>query len=329
MNIKVSDLRRFKKYADKITGANILPIAGYLKFGDKKIVKTAFSSFVQFDCEDAIEPILVEERLLNGLLDQTPSDFINISKKGNKVTLSDGRDKFVFQVPDIKEFPAIASPQDEKTPLSSEFMEAIGMAGNFSLPMGDIPEKYMYVHVGGKAVCAGDGIVGFHCPITEPLVMVIEKKISQMLGKYSVSSFSESENYYFFTTNDAVLGFGKQSIGWMDIRHVFKATGNRTFSASSGDIQSFNSLSMKASAACIVTMSKGLFEMSDPLYDIKHERPAENLELPEPFTYNPGKMNTLLSALGCEELDFYDINGGYFIKSADTKATAIIAKISK
>lgn len=329
MNIKVSDLKKFQKYAANIKTNKILPIYGYIKFGDGTITKSISSSFVQFDCKDATESVLVDEHLLNSLLNVTASEFINITSKGNKVTLSDTRDKIVFQTVPTKDFVQLPDMEGDKTQISSEFIDALGMAANFAVNMGDIPEKYMYVHIGEKTICAGEGIIGFHCPIEEDIKIVLEKKIAQLLCKYNVSAFSQTENYYFFFTPEAVLGFSIQSIGWMDIRRIFQDIPKLTFTVSSSDIQSFNAISMQASASCVVTMETGRFEMNDMLTDIKHDRPAENLKLPEPFTYAPAKMNTILSALGCEEVDFYEGKGMYYIKSSDTKATAIIAKINK
>jgi hypothetical protein len=329
MNIKVSDLKKFQKYAANIKTNKILPIYGYLKFGDGTIVKNISTSFVVFDCEDAKESVLVDEHLLNSLLNVTTSEFINISIKGNKVTISDTRDKIVFQAPAVKEYSALPKMGSDKMQVSDGFIEALGMSANFAVNMADIPEKYMYVHIGEKTICAGDGIIGFHCPVEESMKIVLEKKIAQLLCKYNISAFSQSDSYYFFYTPEAVLGFAIQSIGWMDIRRVFADIPKVTFTTMSSDIQSFNALSMQASASCIVTMETGKLEMNDMLSDIKHDRPAENLVLPEPFTYAPSKMNTVLSALGSEEIDFHEGKGMYYIKSSDTKATAIIAKINK
>ncbi len=69
--------------------------------------------------------------------------------------------------------------------------------------------------------------------------------------------------------------------------------------------------------------------MTDSRSEYAPTRPAEQLKLPEPFNYNADNMNQVIKALGVEELDFYHSERAYFIKSTDTKATAIIAKIAK
>jgi hypothetical protein len=88
-------------------------------------------------------------------------------------------------------------------------------------------------------------------------------------------------------------------------------------------------LSLQLSKTALVTISEGKFEMDDILLDKHHERLVDNVKVPAPFTYNPERMNTIINGLDVEALDFSDSKPAYYISSKDSKATAIIAKISK
>lgn len=329
MNIKTSDLRKFQKLASNIKSVGIMPIADYLKFGGGKIVKTAFSSFIEYDCKDADEDVLVDEQALNSLVSITPSEFINITSKGNKTTISDTRDKIPFQVAAVKDFPLIPTPESEKFDLSPEFLEAIGMAANFSDNMGTIPHYYMYLHIGEGAICAGDGIFGFYSPIKEDFKLVLEKRIAQLISKHNTQQFARSDRYFFFYSPGVTMGFSQQEMGWADLRKFLIGGDKLTFTVSASDIGSYCSLAMQLAEKCVVTISTGKFEMYDMLRDRGVDRAAENLVLPEPFTFNPSKMNTLIAALGVDELDFYDGKGLYYIKNQELKSIAIIAKSHK
>jgi len=329
MNIKVSDLRRFQKLASNIKSNSILPIYDYLKFGGGKIVKSVGHAFLEFSCKDADEYILVEEHDLNSLLNQTPSEFINISIKGGKTVLDDSRDKIPFQTKSAKEFPETPVPSSERHDLSPEFLEVLGMAANFSENYKATAHYYMYVHVGEKTVCSGDGIFGFYSPVAEDFKMVIEKRIAQFVSKCNTQAFAQSDNFYFFYTPEAVMGFSQQVIGWADLRKYLIGGDKLTFSASASDIGSYCALSMQIAEKSVVTMQTGKFEMYDMLRDKGVERPAENLKLPESFSFDPSRMSRLISALGVEELDFYDGKGLYYVKSSEINSSAIIAKIHK
>ena len=317
------------KLSGNIKNTGIMPIADYLKFGGGKIVKTAYTSFIEYECPDADEDVLVDEQALNSLVSITPSDFINITSKGNKTTISDTRDKIPFQVMAVKDFPPIPIPEGERYELSPEFLEAIGMAANFADNMGTIPHYYMYLHIGEGAVCAGDGIFGFYSPIEETFKLVLEKRIAQLISKHNTQYFAKSERYFFFYAPGVTMGFSQQEMGWADLRKFLIGGDKLTFTVSSSDVGSYCSLAMQLAEKCVVTISTGKFEMYDMLRDRGVERAAENLVIPEPFSFNPAKMNTLISALGVDELDFYDAKGLYYIKNKDLKSIAILAKSHK
>lgn len=335
MNIPVNFLKKFQKLSAHVKGSNIIPIHRYLLFGGGKIVKNVNTSFVEYSLPNHSEYmsekeyVLVDENDLYSLLAVTSSAFISITQTKKKVELTDGRDKIYLQSPSTNEFnnPPIADGEHIK--LSADFMEVVAKASGFAQFIKEMPSYYGYVHVGEKTVCAGDGIIAFHCPIEEDVKMVIDNKIAQIISKYDIHTFQSSDNYYYFHNTESVFGFCKSEIGWFDIRRLFQQKRDYSFTLDASDLTSFNSLSLQLSKTAMVTISNGKFEMDDTLLDKHHERDVDSVKIPAPFTYNPERMNTIITGLDVEALDFSDSKPAYYISSKDTKATAIIAKISK
>ncbi len=330
MNIPVSQLKRFQKISSHVKGSNIIPIHHYLRFGGGKIIKNVNTSFVEYSLTESDEHLLVDENDLYSLLNNTSASFISITLNKGKIELTDGRDTFKLQSPSVKEFNLPPVIQDGKqVELSSSFMEAISQASGFAQFIKDMPTYYGYVHVGEKTVCSGDGIIAFHCPIEEDFKVAIDNKIARVISSYSFHSFQNSDNYYHFYNDEVLFGFAKSEIGWFDIRRLFQQKRDYSFTLDAYDLTSFNSIALSLSKTGHVTISDGKFEMDDNMLDKHHERNVDNVKVPEPFTYNPERMNTIISGLDVESLDFSDSQPAYYISSKDSKATAVIAKISK
>lgn len=329
MNIKVSDLKKFQKLSSNIKPAGVLPILDHIRFGDGTITKTALSSFIVYNCKEATDVVLVDEKMLYNLLAITQSEFINIVVKKDKTIISDTRDNPHFQTQKPDQYPAIPKAPSDKIELSSDFLSTLGQASFFSDNMKEIPKMYDYVMVGENAICSGDGFIGFYCPIGENIKAIIEKKIALFISKLPIKSFASGESYYFFFMEDAVVGFSIQQIGFADWRKFMQGGEKITFSASSSDLMSFNSFAIQSVENPVVTMTNGKIEMNDILFDKGNDRKMENITLEGDFSYDPNRMNRLLTAIEGEELDFYEGKGLYYIKSSETKATTIIAKINK
>lgn len=328
MEIKVSDLKRFQKASGHIESSGILPIHNYLKFEPGKITKIVTGAFVEFPCQGIDEPVLVDEKMLNNLLNITNSPVISISKSKTKVTISDGRDKPFFPIQNIKEFSDTPVPNQAKLLISDEFLKGLGMAAKVAKNMEDIPHYLMYVLIGNKSICGGDGFMAVHYPIEETMQIMLEKKVAHFISREKVYAVAFSDNHYFFYAEDAVFGFTKQSIGYTDLAVVILGRNNKiTFSATASDISSFNSYAMQSSKDCYVTIDDKKMYWSDIDFGIGNDREMDNLTVEEPFTYVPAKMNAIISALCCKELDFYNGQGLFYIKSQETKASAVVAKI--
>lgn len=332
MNIKVSDLRKFQKLSSHIETSGVSPASDSIKFGDGVIIKNAHSAFVSFDCVDSTESVLVPEHILSSLLKETSSSFINITVKEKQVVVSDGRDKIPFGLINLKEFSNPPKPDSERKFITLEFLSAIGKCAETCAPYKDELNLYMFVHVGDNMAASGDGFMGVSFPIEEDIQMVLRAKTASFVSKMSVAETSESKGHYFFYGTDFVMGFSKHEIGYFAMgKKISDAPKERTFSMSANDLLSFNNLniSLFKGQSTFVTISNGKLDASDTMGSSQPSRDYEGVKIAEPFTFNAESMNRVIKAMGVEELDFYNSERAYFIKSTGTKATAIIAKISK
>lgn len=331
MNIRTADLRKFQKFSSHIKPNGIAPASDCIRFGDGVMTKNAYSAFVTYHCPDSTEDLLVEEHVINSLLGTTSADFFNITVKGDKVIVSDGRDKVQFGFINLDAYTNPPSVPSEKTEISKEFLGFLGRAAEVCAAPKDPSTVYMFVHVGDNMMAAGNGWMGVVFPIEEDLKMVIAKHTAMLVSKQDFITVGETTGHYFFFNESVTMGFSKQEIGYSEMGKLMRGEKEKiTFTISATDVLSFNSLALSLCKDwAIVSMREGQFEMTDSRFEYNPTRPAEQLKLAEPFHYNADNMNLIIKSLGVEELDFCESKNAYFIRSTETTATAIIAKNSK
>lgn len=335
MNIKIADLRKFKDLASHVRRQKGLEIDSYIRFGGGTISKNAYESSIQYDCAESNEDLLVNENDLYPLVGGTASEFISISKdKKGDILLTDGKIKLNTPAIQFRLFLTMPKISDGATSkLTPEFFSILKKAYPICAPDEEKAGQpwYSYVHIGNGTICSGDGTVGFCEPIEEEINMALKRDVASVISQQKFTRFSETENYHFFHADGFVMGFAKVAhIKYMDIRFAFKCEVPLSFTYDSDDLWSFNSLFIKVSKSPVCVFSKGKIEAYD-IYngDKTQSCEAEQITLEEEFPFNPGKTNLVLDALKVEAVDFYKGKDMLYLKSADTKATAIIAKIQK
>lgn len=331
MDIRTSDLNNFKKLSSNIKTSGILPIQEYLKFGKGVIQKQVTSSFIQFDCPGVTEDILVEEKVLYDLMNNSSSPIFSINTIKGKTVISDFKTTISIQVPPLSDFTDIETGEVKKVMISHEFLEAIGAAAILCQPMGTVPDKYMYVMIGNKGVTGISVPYGYYRPIEEDVTMSLEKSIAIFVSRTDVYACAVTDTHYiFYTEKGAIMGFTKQAVGYGDFAKMLRDDKTKlTFTSSNEDIRSYNSLAVSlCKLGPVVTMTtKGELIMYDNARDISQNQVIESIKPFEDFTYNPTHMNLVLSAMGTEDLDFYQTNNMLLIKDIATKSVAAIGKI--
>ena len=329
MNISTASLREFQKLSANVKGNNVLPITNYLKFEPGKITKTALTSFVTFDCPEVDEEILVSEKHLYDLLSVSSSTFINISKKGTTIHMTDGHKRMNFEAEEFKLFPQIQGPTKDRVELSDNFVQALYMASYFPIPFKEVMAVYNLVMVGNKTICAGDGVIVFRHTIDENVEpIVLEKSIAASISKLPLTGFAFGENYHFFYTSKAVFGFSVPEVGYVDMNKFFTLNGQKpNFSLSANDLMSFNTMAMRTAEDAFVHAENGRLSLKSTLTNVPLDEPMEALTVTEPFNYHPEKMNRLLTAIKSDVMYFYEGDRMYYVKNNDERICSLIMKI--
>lgn len=332
MNIKTSALQEFSRLSSPLKGHNnVLPILDYVKVGNGKLVKTVMSSFIEVDCPDANEEMLLDEKQLSIKVKGSKSEFLNFKKKDNKVTVTDSVIPSTFQIPDSKEFPTIPTPTSERYPVSKKFLSILKKANGFSLPPNYSNLSWMsFVMIGNGYICASDGVIIFTEPIDEQFKMVLDKDDAKALSALDITHFAESDNYMFFYGNGITLGFSKNGVfSYTDIISYgdFKK-GINEFVLSASDMQDFNWQIIQSAKTPYVTMTKGKIFRNDADLDIYSERILESLTPSSDFVYNAEYMNRLLSIIDSDEINFYRGKDCYWIVDPEQKFSTLIMRIN-
>lgn len=329
MNISTKSLRDLKDLTSGLKSSNILPIYDYLRFDKGTITKMTAGGFFVFKCPEVDQTMLVDEKLLYVKLANSSSEFINISQKGKKVTLTNGTIPTSFQVPDIEEWPAMPDYGQGDHVVSTGFHSALKKAINFPASSEEIPSIRSFVMVGKGNMGASDAFVLFCEPIDDSFELVIERKQAEALTVIPVLKVGYGENWQFFFTFKGVYGFTKSEIGFTDFtKYTLPDNAKLEFSALKSDFLSFNNECIGSSKDMPwVTIMKGKLSMNDIGCDIQIESPLDYLTPSSPFTYNPAIMNRLLKSFKTDELDFYSGKAWYWIKSQAEGHSTLIMKL--
>jgi len=331
MNIKVKDLKRFKDLASHIRRQKNLDIDSFIRFGDGFIAKNAYESVLKFDCPDSDEYFLIHEDDLYALVSQTPSEMISITATKKGVIISDGRDKFPASTTVFKQFLDMPKFPEKTTEIDGEFLACLSKTWPIcAADENQGKEFYHYVHIGNQCICAGDGVVGFMHPISQSIKIVLKKDFAAIVSMYEFESFSESDVFQFFYSSGFIMGFRKTVVPYVDLRFAFDCKTDRSFTYSASDLKSFNTLFLKRSKSPVCSFVKGGLEAYDiHISDKIQKRESDQIIVTEEFSFNPEKTNRVIDSLGVETLDFHPGSNMFYLKSTDTKAVALIARIQK
>lgn len=331
MVIKVSDLRKFKDLASHVRRQKNLDIDSYVRFGGGSISKNAYESCIKFDCADSNEEFLIHEDDLYPLISGTPSETISVVKTKKGVVVSDGRDKFPALTTEFEKFLDMPNISENTTSVDGDFLSVLGKCWPICAPdENQGMAYYAYVHIGNETMCAGDGAVGFAHPIKQSIKVCIKREVASVISKHEFESFSESNAFYFFHAPGFLMGFRKTDVVYVDIRFAFECKTPLTFTYSSADLKSFNTLFLKRSKTPVCTFVKGGIDAYDIYLENKvQKRESEQIKVTEEFSFNPEKTNRLLDSLQVEAIDFHIGGNICYLKSTDTPAIALIAKIMK
>jgi hypothetical protein len=314
-----------------------LPILGYLKIDNGTITKTGLECFLvqEIDCKGSV---LLLENIFFDFLGRTKEQYITITVKDKRVTLSDGSiPNISFPEEDIKNFPATSVPETKPIELSNEIFSAIGYAANYADHM-DLPDARAHVFLGKKAVFGGNGLICYMEKFKEDLPEVaLLKETALVVGKFNYASFSENEKYVFFENGNCKYGFIKSMYPFADMTSLITFDKkSKSFVLDKAELLTFSDMCVSSTKSLLkvpnmaVKQNKLNLEMVDIDFEVNVNKsiPIGDGEMDDDFAFNPVQMSTLLKNTPDDELTFYRKNGSLII-TGDSGFTSIIQQLQK
>lgn len=320
MKVKTADLKRFKSNASFIKTNNILPILGYLRFQGTRLTKTNLHNFYEQEMEFK-EEMLVDENILYNFLNNTKEEVIDISIKGDRIIISDGKSKVFAPVEALENFPNMPEPDTAPITIPNEVFYAIHYASNFCEYM-ELEDHRAHVFVGTNAVAATNNFIGYYEKFKDKLPeMVLLKDIAVILGKFESASFMENEKHIFFDLGASRYSFIKPYFKYSDISRIFGYDKKlESFKVDKTEIVSFTDLCVGSVRAkgLLATMSiknkKLNLSMVDAGVNVEVNRVVDiKGEMTSEFNFNPELMGTLLKNVPDTDLTFYRNEKSYAI----------------
>lgn len=330
MKISTSELKRFKNNSSFIRHNNILPILSYLKFDNGKVTKTSLSNFIVQDIEFK-GSFLVDENILFNFLNFTSEPTIDISVKGKRVVITDGKSTVECPSEDMVNFPSVAEPEGKWVELPTDIFQSISYAANF-IEVLEIQDMRSHVFVGDKIVGGSNGIIGYVKEFDEELPkIVLPKDTAVVIGKLNQGMFGENEKYIFIDTLTTRYGFIKPSYPYMNIGKLGKYNKeSKNFTIDKNELLSFSEMctsSTKAkgiNACFVIAGGKLKMSMVDTDFEVNVNKAIDvSGEMDEIFNFNPGMMSTLLKNIPDTDITLYENNESYSI-TGESQSVSII-----
>jgi len=331
IKVPVADIRAFKKHASSIKKHGILPILDFIKFDNGTITKTNISEFVVQE-SDFTGSFLVEERVLFNFIEYTSAFDVtfNVDKK---VIISDGAQRVVSNLDEIKLYPEIEQPPKETISLTDTILKLLGTAAKYTQDIDDDLRK-SHIFIGGNAVMASDGFIAFYRELDRELPKTaIPRSIAERVSSIDPADFSQSEKKLFFRAGKTLLGFQKTEATYIDMRGFFQYPKDDSFHAPKSELIEFNEmcLSMSKIKKCFpyldVVDGKLIMSAVNSDYGVDNEKEIEVVgKMEGKFQYDASTLNRLLKTAPDEELTFSRLKGMMYI-TGDSGFTSLIMEL--
>jgi hypothetical protein len=339
--IKKEDLASFKTYASNIKRNGDIPVLDHLKIevaGDfVSITKTNLRAFAiqttQNDSEDC--SFLVDENVLFNFIELSDCEYINFDVKGTSILIYDDRNKTNCKTELVTIYPKVDVTHKEWKPVSKSVLEAIGIAAQVVFD-DEISGMKNSVFIGEKSVAGSDGGIAFwkEFPNEDIPKIVLRKDVAVSVSKLNGCEHSSSESYDLFKSGNALFGFVKSEIGFVNLPPVFGKTDKPL------SFNIFRSALVKWNTFCINTFkskvlsatfkaegSKLNLQLVDANYGRDSNSHIDIVDGTGEFKFNPSTLNMLLKVLPSDQLYFYPGPNRYFITDCDKSFMSAIMLI--
>jgi len=333
MKLLTHELKQFKANAAFVKQNDIIPVLRYLLIEAGSITKNNLNSF----CKQAIsytgESFLIEEAVLMSAVDDADGE-IEVTIKGNEITLSSNGMKWKSQSEMLEHYPLISKPSGEVVKLSNEVLEQISIASNFVDENASNPAATM-VFISGENVTASNGFIAYKNEIETGLENTyLPKQTCVAIKGFDELNFQQSDSYHFFSNDSVMIGISKPEYKYIDISTFFKLEATGSFEIEKAELIQFNNQAIKtASSKLYTTLMK--FEGDNlelTMVDNDYKRGAEKTisvtgAADGEFKYNPEFLNRILKSLPNDTVTIHQTDGKYFV-TTDAKTISLIMQIN-
>lgn len=247
MKIKTKDLQQFLIASAYMSEDKQLPAYAYTLWKGNTLSRCNEGSFCQGTSSMAAsKPILLETALLQKYVADTITDFIDISEKGLKVVLSNGKTPISFISIEADLFPAMPKHKGAWADISP-MLSSIGVARAFikTQDKSGVVDNFCFVHVKSTngvlpdGVTAGDegaNVIGntyiFGCDNSSfygdvfpqtGMNILISQEACKLLSSVSECQHSASDSHDFYKSGEMVFGFTKTECKTPDIHRWYDA----------------------------------------------------------------------------------------------------------
>ena len=213
MLIKTQLLRDFIKRTSGIKPALSIPLTDHILFKPGLIQRTNLevSATLKADIKDTI---LVEEKSLSAVVNQTTAEEIEIKQDKKKIIISDGM-PMSHGITQAELFPVIAPMSGPEVSISQEIKDALFIASRFVSDNVNTG-SWNYIHIKDNYVAGTDGSKMFyetfdHSHMNLPNIVMDVNDVN-ILNGLDECILSDDDNHYFIRSGDYEFCINKTQV---------------------------------------------------------------------------------------------------------------------
>ena len=207
MTLTTSELKAFAQATMHIKPNGIMPILDYILWDGSTLTKTNLSSYAKYTISSNIDkPVLLEERVLYALVNNTQEEEIEVIITDKEITYKTPKRKVSHMISDTVDYPKFPDNDiTEGVTLNTDVLKSLGIAANFA---DDKTTNFQYVYSTSNDIFATDNFTmyfkQFDCKIPE---LTLSKEACKIVSSLDAAIHTCNANIDFFTTDNIVYGF--------------------------------------------------------------------------------------------------------------------------
>lgn len=208
MKLQTNQLRDFLRRSTGIQPSSTYPITDHILIQPGKISKTNVEVSCSMNIEGG-ETILVEEKTLAAVVNNTNNMEVTITDKGKKVTIDDAYMPLSHAVTDPTLYPQIPSlPESIPFLITPEISSSLSDALKF---VSDNPNTgpWRYVNVCPDHIAATDGTRMYYDKVDSGLSLLLSDNMVKVISSLKECKLYDDERHFFIAADGIIFSFTK------------------------------------------------------------------------------------------------------------------------